>query len=397
MNRRSWLVAVVVGAILVLTGLHYTAGHEHGATPHHLYRRLYYFPILAAAWGWGLRGGLAAAAAVIACYVPHAFGLLGLHADPASSIDKVAEILLYSAIGGFVGAVVDRERKDKAVLVRTVAERDLSLEQRDRSIEERDQGLRERDEALAQLREAQAVLVQAEHQAAMGFLTAGLAHEIRNPLGSIRGAAELLALQHEDEATAQITGLLVRETERLDGVLTRFLTFAGSERSAHEPTSLTTLADEVVELVRAEAGQRGIQVSHIRCSAVPTVLLDAASLRQTLLNLILNAMQAQDSGGQVRVISGLDDDGGARPLFLRVEDAGPGVPDAERSTVFHPYYTTRPGGTGVGLAVSRRVVTEQNGTIEVGDSPLGGARFEVRLPLGAPRDGQDAGLEEERQ
>ena len=99
----------------------------------------------------------------------------------------------------------------------------------------------------------------------------------------------------------------------------------------------------------------------------------------------------------MRVISGLDDDGGARPLFLRVEDAGPGVPDAERSTVFHPYYTTRPGGTGVGLAVSRRVVTEQNGTIEVGDSALGGARFEVRLPLGAPRDGQDAGFEEDRQ
>ena len=374
MNRRHGLVITVVLGIIVLTGLHYTAGHDHGASPHHLYRRLYYFPILAAAWGWGVRGGIAAALAVIGAYLPHAFGLFGMHSDPASTIDKVAEILLYAALGAFVGAVVDRERKDKAALSRSIVER---------------------DDALAELRDAQEVLVQAEHQAAMGFLTAGLAHEIRNPLGSIRGAAELLALQHEDEATEQITGLLVRETERLDGVLTRFLTFAGSERSDHEPTSLTALADEVVELVRAEAGQRGIQVSHIRCSAVPTVLLDAASLRQALLNLILNAMQAQDTGGQVRVISGLDDDGGARPLFLRVEDAGPGVPDAERSTVFHPYYTTRPGGTGVGLAVSRRVVTEQNGTIEVGDSALGGARFEVRLPLGAPRDGQDAGFEEE--
>ena len=93
MNRRYGLLMAVVGGILLLTGLHYTAGHDHGAAPHHLYRRLYYFPILAAAWGWGARGGLAAAAAVIAAYVPHAFGLQGMHPDPASTIDKVAEIL----------------------------------------------------------------------------------------------------------------------------------------------------------------------------------------------------------------------------------------------------------------------------------------------------------------
>lgn len=83
----------------------------------------------------------------------------------------------------------------------------------------------------------------------------------------------------------------------------------------------------------------------------------------------------------MRVVSGFEDGGGPRPLFLRVEDAGPGVPDEQRGAVFHPYFSTRPGGTGVGLAVSRRVVTEQGGTIEVGDSALGGARFELRLPL----------------
>lgn len=360
MTRRHGLLLAVLGGILLLTGLHYTAGHDHGASPHHLYRRLYYFPILGAAWGWGMRGGLASAVAVIAVYVPHAFGLLGFHADPASTIDKVAEILLYAAIGTFVGAVMDRERKDKVALTRSIDERDT---------------------ALAELREAQDVLVQAEHQAAMGFLTAGLAHEIRNPLGSIRGAAELLASRQQGETEERVAGVLVRETERLDDVLTRFLKFAGSEPSGRIPTSVSSLAEEVIELVSSEASQRGITVSHLRCTETPTVLLDAVSLRQALLNLVLNAMQVQEPGGVVRVVSGFEDGGGPRPLFLRVEDAGPGVPDEQRGAVFHPYFSTRPGGTGVGLAVSRRVVTEQGGTIEVGDSALGGARFELRLPL----------------
>ncbi|MCO4770646.1 MAG: hypothetical protein KDA24_11500 [Deltaproteobacteria bacterium] len=359
MNRRHGLLIAVVGGIVVLTGLHYTAGHEHGASPHHLYRRLYYFPILAAAWGWGVRGGIAAALAVIGSYVPHAFGLFAMHADPASTIDKVAEILLYAALGAFVGAVVDRERKDKAALSRSIVER---------------------DDALGELREAQEVLVQAEHQAAMGFLTAGLAHEIRNPLGSIRGAAELLASRQQGETEERVASLLVRETERLDDVLTRFLTFAGSESSGRTPTSLSDLAAEVVTLVGPEASQRDIDVTHIRCTATPTILLDGVALRQALLNLVLNAMQVQGAGGVVRVLSGCDDRGGPRPLFLQVEDAGPGVPAEHRGDVFHPYFSTRAGGTGVGLAVTRRVVTEQDGTIEVGDSPLGGAKFEVRLP-----------------
>ena len=342
---RTWVV-VIVGAIALLTVLHYTAGHHSGASPHHLYRRLYYFPILAAAWGWGARGGGGAAALVIAVYLPHAFGLFGLHADPASNIDKVAELLLYGAIGGFVGLFVDRERAISGEL------------------------LRSRD-----------VLVQAEHQAAMGFLTAGLAHEIRNPLGAIRGAAEILGEQNEDGAGKRVAQVLVRETDRLNGVLTRFLRFAGSEPSGREAASLSDVAAEVVELVSAEAAQRGIALSHLRCSATPTALLDSSRLRQVLLNLVLNAMQVQPDGGSVRVLSGVDDSGGSRPLFVRVEDAGPGVPDADRGAVFHPYFSTRAGGTGLGLAISRRVVSEHGGTLTIEETSLGGACFALRLPL----------------
>ena len=370
---------LIAAAVALLAVLHYTAGHHSADTAHHLYRRLFYLPILAAAWGWGARGGLLLAAATVTVYVPHAFGLFGLHMDPASTIDKGAELLLYVGIGWLVGWFVDRERGTSERLRGLLVEREQSIAQRDRALDE--------------LQTAQETLVQSEHQAAMGFLTAGLAHEIRNPLGAVRGGAEILRDAGQADAQQQRVGqLLVKETERLDGVLTRFLRFARRERGQSELTCVSDLVDEVVELVDSEAQQRGVKLEHLRCSATPTVLLEAGAIRQVLLNLVVNAMQVQPDGGEVRLVSGLDDGHGELPLFVRVEDAGPGVPEAERAAVFHPYYSTRPGGTGLGLAISRRVVTEHGGTLNVEAASLGGAVFELRLPLSAAQEvGHEAG------
>jgi two-component system, NtrC family, sensor histidine kinase HydH len=366
----------IAAAVIVLAALHYTAGHHGDAvSAHHLYRRLFYLPILAAAWGWGVRGGLTVAASVVAVYVPHAFGLLGAHADPASTIDKTAEILLYVGIGGLVGWFVDRERGTSGRLRSLLGERDRTIDQR--------------DAALTELRTAQEVLVQSEHQAAMGFLTAGLAHEIRNPLGAIRGGAEILG-QPDVKASrvTRVAELLVQESDRLDGVLTRFLRFARRERGDVEPANLSELVDEVLALVEPEASQRGVAINHLRCSATPVARLDTGAVRQVLLNLVVNAMQVQPEGGSIRLLSGLDDGDDALPLFARVEDAGPGVPLEDRAAIFHPYYSTRPDGTGLGLSISQGVVTEHGGTLRVSDGVLGGACFELRLPRS--QDPEDA-------
>jgi len=360
-------VALVAAGVVAVTVLHYSTGHGDPAAAHHLYRRLFYFPILAAAWLWGRQGGLVVSATVVAAYLPHAFGLLGAHADPASTIDKVADILLYVGIGGLVGWFVDRERGAATRLRELVTDREATIA--------------ERDAALDDLRAAQDSLVQSEHQAAMGFLTAGLAHEIRNPLGGIRGCAELLADGARDEARdRRLAELLVRETERLDGVLTRFLRFARRESGEAVPADVSALVDDVVELVASEAERSGVEVSHLRCAALPVVKLDQGAVRQVLLNLVVNALQVQAEGGTVRIVSGIHEAAGE--MFVRVEDAGPGVPEDQRAAVFHPYHSTRPGGTGLGLAVSRQVMTEHGGTIHVGDASLGGAAFELRLPVG---------------
>jgi signal transduction histidine kinase len=110
--------------------------------------------------------------------------------------------------------------------------------------------------------------------------------------------------------------------------------------------------------------------------------MDAAQIQQLLLNLLVNALQAQPDGGSVRVLSGVDERDG-RALFARVEDAGPGVPEAERGQVFHPYFSGRDGGTGLGLALARKVAIEHGGRLTVADSPLGGASFEFRMPASA--------------
>jgi len=358
-------MALIAGAVGLLAVLHYTTGHHDHASAHHLYRRLFYLPILAAAWGWGRRGGLTVAAVVAVVYIPHAFGLFGFHSDPASAVDKVAELLLYGGVGGLVGWFVDRERGTSQRLRRLLADREQTIEQR--------------DQALRDLQSAQAALLQSEQQAAMGFLTAGLAHEIRNPLGAIRGGAELLG-DATEEQRARVAELLVRETERLDGVLTRFLRFARHEAGPLERADLADLAEEVVQLVSSEATQRGVEISHLRGSATRKVELDAGGVRQVLLNLVVNAMQAQPDGGHVRLVTGVDDADGAQ--FVRVEDAGPGVPAERRAEVFHPYVSFRPDGTGLGLAISRRVLAENGGTLTLSDAELGGACFELRLPGG---------------
>ncbi len=405
LSRRGallWGIGAALG-IGVIATLHYTASHADGAAPHQLYRRLFYVPIVISAWVFGRRGGLVAAAATVLLYVPHAFGLLGLHRDPASVIDKGAEMVLYVGIGALVGTFVDRERGIAVRVIALLREREQSLTQRDRLLrekevalasrdrllEERAATIAQRDAALVELRDTQASLSASEQHAAMGYLTAGLAHEIRNPLGSILGSAEILRDALSDDARdRRIADLLIRETQRLNEVLTRFLRFAGQEPRREEPTDLSELTEEVLALVAAEAKQRSVRISHVRCSAMPTMPIEASQVRQVILNLLVNAMQVQPEGGQIRVVSGHEAEGGRDSVFVRVEDSGPGVPPEERTAVFHPYYSTRDGGTGLGLAISRRVATEHGGSLSVRDSPLGGAAFELRLPVRGESAGQ---------
>lgn len=235
---------------------------------------------------------------------------------------------------------------------------------------------------LTELRRLQQDVARAERLAELGRFAAGLAHEIRNPLAAMIGCLQLLQSDHTlgggSSDGQRMLGIVHREAERLSHLVSEFLTYARPAPPVFSSTELLALARETVATMRngVEAGVQ-LEVSGDEVVA----MCDPQQVRQALWNLIGNAAQALARGGEeargtVRVTVGTDGKHGT----LTVDDSGPGVPDEIRGRIFEPFFTTKPNGTGLGLAAVHQTLVQQRGEITLGMSPLGGARFVVRLP-----------------
>lgn len=237
--------------------------------------------------------------------------------------------------------------------------------------------------AQAERRELSRRALRAEKLATVGTLTAGLSHEIRNPLNA--AALQLAVLERrlrKLDATLQPPLLepltLVRdEIRRLEHILQDFLQFARPAPVTVRPLLLSEVIEKVVALLQSDAQRRQVTLE-CEASASPGATGDADQLRQVLMNLTLNALDAAGPGGRVRVANSTD----ASAHRLTVDDSGPGIPAAQRERMFEPFFTTKAQGSGLGLPISHAIVSQHGGRIEVGTSVLGGARFEVILPLG---------------
>ncbi|HPF69948.1 MAG TPA: ATP-binding protein [Candidatus Krumholzibacteria bacterium] len=346
--RRYW---VALAAVALVTVLHYnTAIHIHAA--HGIYRRLYYFPIILAAFRGGRRGGVGAAVLVCLLYIPHAFGFVGF--DPANTVEKVLEMILYLAVGLLTGSLTSRIAAARDREAATAA--DLRT-------------------ALAEKTAMEAELVRSARLAAVGRLSAGLAHEIRNPLASIRGTAEILADDFAPEhPKGRMLGILKDETGRLNDVLTRFLAFARSEPGEASAFDLAGEARAVADLVRARPDSPPIDVN--AGVALPRALANREQVRQVLLNLALNGGAAAGPAGRITIM--VDTADGA--LRCRVCDTGPGFSAEALANFGTPFYSTRDGGTGLGLATSLRLVEDQGGTLAVDTGHTRGACVVMTLP-----------------
>ncbi|MCB9779357.1 MAG: HAMP domain-containing histidine kinase [Alphaproteobacteria bacterium] len=209
-------------------------------------------------------------------------------------------------------------------------------------------------------------LEQARHLAALGQMSAVLAHEIRNPLASLKGHAQLLGELVEGQAPLERRAArVVSEAERLEALTNSLLDFARSTQVDRQPTALAELLAQVAE------GRDRVEV---RCAEL-RASVDPLRLRQVLDNLVDNALQA-DPDGTVELAA----DRVAGALRLTVRDHGPGVPADQRETIFAPFHTGRTRGTGLGLAVARRIVQLHGGTLTVDDAPGGGACFTATIP-----------------
>ncbi len=235
---------------------------------------------------------------------------------------------------------------------------------------------------LTQLRAMEELVVRSERLADLGQLAAGLAHELRNPLASMMGSVELLRDAPLGVQDRRLLDIVLREGGRLATLVTEFLAFARPAPPRREPFDLERLAAEALEAFEHDPAAAGVELRRELLPAAATG--DPDQLKQVLWNLLLNAAQALPPAtapgarrGWVRVTCGPSAKGGAE---LSVEDDGPGVAPADQARIFTPFFTTKPAGTGLGLATVHRIVDAHGGTLTLDSAPGQGARFSVRLP-----------------
>ena len=221
-----------------------------------------------------------------------------------------------------------------------------------------------------------------ERLAALGRITAGVAHEVKNPLNSMRLWLENLKESlsgDSDGASQQAVQVLDKEIDRLDEVVKRFLDFTRPMDIRLEPTQLAELLNEVLEVAQPQLQKSSIQLAQLLPIDVPEVYVDRALLKQAVLNLVLNAAEAMPGGGQLRLVLSRR----GEMAEITVGDTGKGIPLENRQKIFQLFFSTRPGGSGIGLASTFRIVQLLNGSIDFTSEVGRGTTFRIELPLAA--------------
>ncbi len=234
--------------------------------------------------------------------------------------------------------------------------------------------LQEKETMAAKLRQAQRV-------SALGNLAAGVAHDVRNPLNAIKLLSSHAVDSLGDRPEAKQVSTIRREVDRLEEIVSNFLSLAKETDLSPEPNRMDALLEECVRLFQKDAEERGVRlVSDLRAGDA-VLLLDAKHWTRAILNVLLNALEATPPGGRVRIFSRVT----ASACEVEIRDDGPGLPREIVERVFDPYYTTKPGGTGLGLSITRGIIEEHGGTIEMTSTEGSGCQVVISLPLDAAK------------
>jgi two-component system sensor histidine kinase HydH len=353
LSKRSQFVPIAA-IIVVVSGLMWVvppADLEVENSLHHVN----FIPILIAAVMFGWRGAGLATLITALAQSPYIFASHRVSADGA--LDQLVELSIFGAAGLVAGVLADRDRRQR-----------MELQEKTTELER----------VYAELQASVERLKRAERLQAVGQLSASLAHEIRNPLEGIAGAATLLARNKvTGENFTACLEIIDTESQRLNRLLTGFLEFARPRAPRFHAVDVGSLIDSVRLLAAQTPLGRDARISVEVQAGLPEVECDPEQLKQVLLNLLLNALQASPADSEVLIRA----DRAGSTVSIAVRDSGPGVPPAFQDKIFEPFFTTRDNGTGLGLAIADNIVRQHGGALVAEHNADRGMTFRIDLPV----------------
>ncbi|MBI4444285.1 MAG: hypothetical protein HY645_00130 [Acidobacteria bacterium] len=349
---RYVLLLGLIGLISVahfITDIRYLMLHE-------LYVHAYYLPVILSAFWYGARAGLLAAFLASAFLLFHSFSSWGHRPDLV--FDQVTETVLYHLLALVTGVLSQSERRRSQEL--ETASHELS-------------------KAYQKLQETFDQLRRADRLASLGQLSAGIAHEIRNPLGSIRGSVEIIETEiTPDHPKHEFVQIIKEETARVNSLVSEFLKFARPPEPLTQGTLINDLIDSTLKILHKQAEKSNVEIRQDLDPSIPSLDLDWNQMRQVLLNILLNAIEAMPGGGIIEVQSFLK---AGNRVVVQISDNGPGIEDHLLDWIFDPFFTTKPHGTGLGLSISHQLVENHGGVLRVHKNNERGLTFSIELPL----------------
>ena len=327
------------------------------------YYLIYYVPVVTAAMYSGPWGTLGWTALSSAAYCSFLIPALQEYRLTASGAKELAIRNLFFFLAAMLVNRFVIESREQAERYRLVAEQLTETNQR--------------------LEQAQAEARRSERLAALGQLSAGLAHEIRNPLGVIKGSAETLGrkLPSEDPMARELAGYISSEVNRLNSLVSRFLSFARPLELKKRPEDIQKIVEQALKAAQERWPASEIQVEHEYEAGLPAVPVDAELADQVFRNLVFNAYEAMAAeGGKLRVELAKEYSDGRPGVEISFADTGPGVPPELHEQIFNPFFTTKSNGVGLGLSIVSKIVDDHGGWIRVEPNPGKGACFRVFLP-----------------
>ncbi|MCK5312218.1 MAG: hypothetical protein KAJ62_08910 [Desulfobacteraceae bacterium] len=345
----------LIGLVVIIGILHYvTPGHM--ILFHDSYRRLSYFPIAIGAIIYGLPGGITLAILSCLSFIPHLFMFWAQ--GPEAYYSELSEIIFYLAAGVVIGVISSRENKLRKKLANSYK--------------------RLHKQAI-RLVKAEKQLGQRQKLSMLGHVSASLAHEIKNPLASIKGAAEILADEvPEGHEKHEFIEIMKSEVSRLNNSVEEVLNYCRGQQITNE-TKLEPINDiinRVISLVDNRIKEKQITIKKSNDTETPDFFTDSTAMIQVLLNILLNAIDAVGKHGKIR-IDHFPENKGYR---IDISDNGPGIAENIKKDIFKPFMTFKDGGTGLGLSITKKLLKSFGGNISLAESHSGGARFNIYIP-----------------